>query len=107
MNGMLDSLQSLCPLVPDKHSGVGYGIAETLLSDHYLNSGTSSSDSRITVVLACRNTSKATAAKDQLIEKFYKDDLEEGNSAVQIIECDLSDMTSVYKCSQEFKSRYV
>ena len=68
--------------------GIGLSLAERLLS----------SNENIEVCLACRNITKAEAAKQTLLEAYP-------NGRVQIVKIDVSQVSSVKEGAKELKEK--
>ena len=69
-------------------SGVGLSLAGRLLSI----------DATLTVCLACRNLTRADAARSKLLAAHPE-------SVVEVLQLDTSDLRSVYKAAEEVKQR--
>ncbi|KAJ3049900.1 hypothetical protein HK097_009107 [Rhizophlyctis rosea] len=87
-------------LVTGANSGVGFGTAQRLLQ-HY-----STTDEPITLVLACRNKSRALQAKAKLIAEYFLENPAEGDSTIEILLIDLGSSESVFKACAEFRRRF-
>ncbi|KAJ3224421.1 hypothetical protein HDU81_008561 [Chytriomyces hyalinus] len=81
-------------LVTGSNTGIGFSIAEQLLSLH----------DNVTVVLACRNAGKANAARDTLATKYCGK--KSSGRSVEVLVCDLSDSFSVLAAAAEFRQRF-
>ncbi|KAJ3171946.1 hypothetical protein HK101_011199 [Irineochytrium annulatum] len=93
-------------IVTGANAGIGFGIAEAIVAETHLNDPSSTGDPPVTVVLLCRNASKAEDARQRLIRKYFKGDEEEGELAVQVVLCDLADPKSVLKAAEDVKARF-
>ncbi|KAJ3035091.1 hypothetical protein HDV00_004313 [Rhizophlyctis rosea] len=87
-------------LVTGANGGVGFGTAQCILQ-HALET-----NEDITLILACRNKTRAEQAKSKLMVEFFSHDLAEGNNDIQILLVDLSSSKSVLNASREFRQRF-
>ncbi|CAG8500501.1 19480_t:CDS:2 [Dentiscutata erythropus] len=81
-------------IITGANSGVGFGIAQRLL-DYSLNNPSLN----IRVVLACRNPTRASVAREALLVEYPE-------SLVDTVTVDLSSVDSVFKCCKEIKEKY-
>ncbi|RIB02154.1 hypothetical protein C2G38_2125880 [Gigaspora rosea] len=89
-----EAMQTKVAIITGANSGVGFGIAQRLLD---YSSKTPSLCIR--VVLACRNPTRASVAREALINEYPE-------SLVDIVTVDLSSIDSVFKCCKEIKEKY-
>uniref|UniRef100_A0ABM0M4H6 3-keto-steroid reductase-like n=1 Tax=Saccoglossus kowalevskii TaxID=10224 RepID=A0ABM0M4H6_SACKO len=76
-------------LITGGNAGIGLALAERLLA----------ADQSIHLCLACRNPSKARAAKDALL-------VSHPGCTIELLQLDVSDLQSVYNAAKEIKKRY-
>ncbi|TPX71160.1 hypothetical protein SpCBS45565_g01280 [Spizellomyces sp. 'palustris'] len=92
-------------IVTGANSGVGYGIVQRLL-EHTLDPR----NEQLTIVMACRNSSRAEAARAKLLAQYASEDMKEkaimAEGALQILIVDLSSTKSVFGACEEFKRRF-
>ncbi len=74
-------------------SGIGYGIAQRLLDYSARNP-----EEQFQIVFACRNPTRATNAKNDLLKEFPE-------GSVEIVLVDVTSVESVFKCCKEIKER--
>ncbi|CAG8554697.1 3711_t:CDS:2 [Cetraspora pellucida] len=88
------NMQTHVAIITGANSGVGFGIAQRLLDYSSKNPSF-----RIRVVLACRNATRASVAREELIKEYPE-------SLVDVVIVDLSSIDSVFKCCKEIKEKY-
>lgn len=82
-------------IVTGANSGLGLSIIYRLSE----NAVKSKQEKDTKIVMACRNPKKAEEARESVLRKFPA-------AQIEILQVDLSDMTSVIKASEEIKRRY-
>ncbi|KAJ3106267.1 hypothetical protein HDU97_006718 [Phlyctochytrium planicorne] len=94
-------------VITGANTGIGYGILERLLSE-YLSQRKLGSDATSAVfVMVCRSLDKAAAARDQLLQKYFAGNKEEGIKTIQMVKCDLSDTKSVFQAAETIRKRLI
>ena len=86
-------------LVTGANTGVGYGIVSRLLESCVTHS------SSYTIIMACRNESKALKARESLIQQYFPLNPELGKEILHILIIDLSDVSTVLNACQLVQKR--
>lgn len=77
-------------IITGANAGVGYGLVQHLLQN----------DESMTIVMACRNLSRANHARGRLLEEFPQ-----ANINVEIV--DVGNIASVFQFCENIKKKYV
>ncbi|KAI9189532.1 3-keto-steroid reductase [Blastocladiella emersonii ATCC 22665] len=105
--------RAVVAMITGANSGVGFGIARRLLLAHArgesidrrgrttttTSGGSDPAIGSLTVVLACRNKSRAESARSSLLSEFPGAD-------VQVLLVDVSDRGSVFRAAAEARARF-
>ncbi|QZE15393.1 SDR family NAD(P)-dependent oxidoreductase [Halosquirtibacter laminarini] len=83
----IDKLERKIALVTGANSGIGLEVTKKLISKG------------VTVIMACRNLTSATEAKEELLEEFP-------SGKIEILSLNLSSIDSIYQFSSNVEKRY-